>query len=46
MKKIAFLSSGCQSGFGKPREIIAADPNCCEVKDPKRADILMVNFCA
>lgn len=46
MKKIAFLSSGCQSGFIKPREIIAADPECREVASPERADILMVNFCA
>ncbi len=46
MKKIAFLSNGCQSGLCKPREIIVADPNYREVADPKRADILMVNFCA
>lgn len=46
MKKIAFLSNGCQAGLCKPREIIAADPDYCEVTDPKRADILMVNFCA
>lgn len=47
MKKIAFLSNGCQGGLCKPREIIAADPeNYREVRDPKLADILMVNFCA
>lgn len=46
MRKIAFLSNGCQGGFCKTREIIAADPEYCEVCDPKRADILMVNFCA
>lgn len=47
MKKIAFLSNGCQGSLCKPREIIAADPDqYCEVSDPKTADILMVNFCA
>lgn len=46
MKKIAFLSNGCQGGLCKPREIIAADPNYREVRDPKQADVIMVNFCA
>lgn len=46
MKRIAFLSNGCQNGFGKTREIVAADPNLREVRELKDADILMVNFCA
>ncbi len=46
MKKIAFLSSGCQNCFGQARDIITANPNCREVSDPSHSDILMVNFCA
>lgn len=46
MKKIAFVSSGCQGGLCKPRELIAARPDCIEVSNPLEADILMVNFCA
>lgn len=46
MTKIAFLSNGCENNFCGPREVIAADPNCQEVQEPKDADILMVNFCA
>lgn len=46
MKKIAFMSNGCQNGFCKAREIVAADPDCREVSSPENADVLMVNFCA
>lgn len=46
MKKICFLSNGCQGSLCNPREIITADPDYCETMDPRRADILMVNFCA
>lgn len=47
MKRIAFLSNGCQGGLCKPREIINGDPeHYREVRDPEDADILMVNFCA
>ncbi len=45
MVKIAFLSNGCQSGLSRCREIIAADSEYREVTDPKKADVLMVNFC-
>lgn len=35
MKRVAFISNGCQAGFCKPREIIAADcENYREVRDP------------
>lgn len=46
MKKIAFLSNGCQVGFGQVREIVAAHPDCRETRNPQTADILMVNLCA
>lgn len=46
MKKIAFLSNGCEGSFSKPREIVTAERGFSEVEDPKTADILMVNFCA
>lgn len=45
-KKIAFMSTGCQSSFGRPREIIASIPELVEVNKREHPDYVMANFCA
>lgn len=44
--KIAFMSTGCQTGFGRAREIIASIPELTEVSKTENPDCIMVNFCA
>lgn len=45
-KRIAFMSTGCQCDFGRPREIIASIPELVEVNSKENPDYIMVNFCA
>lgn len=45
-KRIAFMSTGCQNSFGRPREIIASIPELTEVSKSENPDYIMANFCA
>lgn len=45
-KRIAFMSTGCQINFGRPREIIASIPELVEVGKQENPDYIMANFCA
>lgn len=45
-KRIAFMSTGCQISFGRPREIIAGTPELVEVNRDENPDYIMANFCA
>lgn len=40
------MSTGCQSSFGRPREIIASIPELVEVDKRENPDYVMANFCA